>query len=132
MIHTEVMIIEYDLLKNNLEFDFVSLYAFLFLEYVIRTIQISLWWVAGNVNVYVISHTICRLIIITENTAVILSYTFGSHVVLYNIFGGIIRMCEQMSPLVCNVFKRVSHHVYNTTLLLRFRKCRRDCILDTS
>lgn len=43
MIHTEVMIIEYDLLKNNLEFDFVSLYAFLFLEYVIRTIQISLW-----------------------------------------------------------------------------------------
>lgn len=37
-------------------------------------------------NVYVISHTICRLIIITENTAVILLYTFGSHAVLYNNF----------------------------------------------
>ena len=28
MIHTEVMIIEYDSLKSDLEFDFVRLYAF--------------------------------------------------------------------------------------------------------
>ena len=38
---------------------------------------------------------------------------------------------RQFHILVCNVFKRVSHHMYNTTLLLRFWKCGRDCILDT-